>query len=83
MRRVPIATNAGGVPELVTHGVDGFAEAVGDIQAQADRVVSLLEDDALFDRMSSAARQSAVSRFATSRIIPQYEAYYDAVLASS
>jgi N-acetyl-alpha-D-glucosaminyl L-malate synthase BshA len=79
---VPIATNAGGVPELVTHGVDGFAEAVGDIQAQADRVVSLLQDDALFARMASAARESAVKRFATSSIIPQYEAYYEAVLAT-
>ena len=25
---VPVATNAGGVPELITHEVDGFAEAV-------------------------------------------------------
>ena len=80
---VPVATNAGGVPELVTHEVDGFAEAVGDVESQARRVVSLLTDDALFDRMCSAARDSAVGRFATSRIIPQYESYYDAVLASS
>ena len=73
MRRRPRRDNAGGVPELITHGVDGFAEAVGDIEAQARRVVSLLTDDALFDRMCFAARQSAVGRFATSRIIPQYE----------
>src|SRR4051794_12347780 len=73
---VPVATNAGGVPELITHGVDGFAEAVGDIDAQVRRVLSLLNDDALLHNMSSAARQSAVDRFATSRIIPQYEAYY-------
>ena len=32
---VPVATNAGGVPELITHEVDGFAENVGDIEAQA------------------------------------------------
>jgi N-acetyl-alpha-D-glucosaminyl L-malate synthase BshA len=80
---VPIATDAGGVPELVTHEADGFAEAVGDVQAQANRVVSLLQDEALFDRMAAAARESAVSRFATSRIIPQYEAYYETVLAES
>ena len=41
---------------------------------------SLLTDDALFDRMCSAARDSAVGRFATSRIIPQYESYYEDVL---
>lgn len=80
---VPVATNAGGVPELVTHGVDGFAEDVGDIPAQSRRVLSLLQDDALFEQMATSARESAVARFATSRIIPQYEAYYDAVLSAA
>ena len=79
---VPVATNAGGVPELITHGIDGFAEPVGDIQAQSQRVIGLLNDDALFDRMCRAARESAVKRFATSSIIPQYESYYDHVLSS-
>ena len=31
----PVATNVGGVPELITSGVDGFLEPVGDIAAQA------------------------------------------------
>ena len=39
---VPVATRVGGVPELITHGEDGFLEAVGDIEAQAARVVELL-----------------------------------------
>jgi N-acetyl-alpha-D-glucosaminyl L-malate synthase BshA len=77
---VPVATNAGGVPELVTHGVDGFAEDVGDTTVQAARVIELLQDDSLFHRMSTTARQSAVDRFATSSIIPQYEAHYQRVL---
>jgi N-acetyl-alpha-D-glucosaminyl L-malate synthase BshA len=79
---VPVATNAGGVPELVTHGVDGFAEPVGDIEGQSQKVIQLLQDDSLFERMATAARQTAVSRFATSSIIPQYEAYYDHVLST-
>jgi N-acetyl-alpha-D-glucosaminyl L-malate synthase BshA len=78
---VPVATNAGGVPELITHGVDGFAENVGDVVGQAGRVLSLLNDESLFERMAAAARQSAISRFATSSVIPQYEAYYRQVLA--
>jgi L-malate glycosyltransferase len=78
---VPVATNAGGVPELITHGVDGFAENVGDIEGQSRRVLSLLNDESLFERMAAAARQSAITRFATSSVIPQYEAYYREVLA--
>jgi L-malate glycosyltransferase len=75
-----IATRAGGVPELVTHGVDGFVEAVGDVEAQSARVLELLENLELRTRMAEAARESAVSRFATSSIIPQYENYYQEVL---
>jgi glycosyltransferase involved in cell wall biosynthesis len=73
----PVATQVGGVPELITHGVDGFLEPVGDIAAQAARVVELLADDELHRRMSGAARRTAVERFATSLIIPQYEKYYE------
>jgi N-acetyl-alpha-D-glucosaminyl L-malate synthase BshA len=75
----PIATRAGGVPELVTHGVDGFLEAVGDTSAQADRAVELLTNEALYKKMSAAARQTALTRFCTSLIIPKYEQYYEEV----
>ena len=78
---VPVATRVGGVPELVTDGVDGFLEAVGDTTAQAARVVQILTDDALRTRLKWAARDTAESRFCTTRIIPRYEAYYQEVLA--
>ena len=49
---VPVATRVGGVPELITHGEDGYLEEVGDIEAQAARVVELLSDEALHWRMA-------------------------------
>ena len=76
-----VATRVGGVPELITHGVDGFLEAVGDIGAQATRVVELLTGEDLHHRMAEAARLTAVERFATSLIIPQYEEYYRETVA--
>ena len=54
-------------------------EAVGDIDAQAARTVQLLSDDRLHERMAAAARQTAVRRFSTESIIPQYEHYYQEV----
>jgi N-acetyl-alpha-D-glucosaminyl L-malate synthase BshA len=81
---VPVATRVGGVPELITDGEDGYLEAVGDIEAQAARVVALLSDDALHWRLAKAGRWNASERFCTDRIIPQYEQYYiDVVNASS
>ncbi|MDQ6665091.1 MAG: N-acetyl-alpha-D-glucosaminyl L-malate synthase BshA [Acidobacteriota bacterium] len=72
----PVGTKVGGVEELITDGVDGYVEQVGDIAGQAARVTELLADNRLFTRMASAARETAVTRFSTDRIIPQYERYY-------
>ena len=77
---VPVATRVGGVPELITHGEDGFLEAVGDIAAQAARVTTLLTDDDLHYRMAKTGRWNASERFCTDRIIPQYEKHYTDVL---
>ncbi len=75
----PVATRVGGVPELITHGVDGFLEQPGDIAAQAARVVELLSGEALYHRMSQAARHTAENRFSTHLIIPRYERLYEEV----
>jgi L-malate glycosyltransferase len=75
-----VTTNVGGVPELITHGVNGFMEAVGDIAAQASRAVELLTDEALHRRITAAGRARAMEQFSTERIIPQYEQYYEEVL---
>jgi N-acetyl-alpha-D-glucosaminyl L-malate synthase BshA len=80
---VPVATRVGGVPELITDGEDGFLEEVGDIEAQAARVVALLTDEDLHYRMRKAGRWNASERFCTDKIIPQYEKYYRDVTAAA
>jgi N-acetyl-alpha-D-glucosaminyl L-malate synthase BshA len=77
-----IASRTGGLGELVTDGVDGYLEPVGDIAAHAARVTELLTDNALYRRLSGGARQTAQTRFCTSLIIPQYEEYYREVCRS-
>ena len=72
----PVATRTGGVPDLITHGVDGFMEPVGDAASQADRLIELLSDANLHERLSTAAREAAETRFSTELIIPRYEAHY-------
>jgi L-malate glycosyltransferase len=78
-----VATRVGGVPELITHGVDGYLEEPGDIAGQAARVVELLEDEALHTRISMAGRWTAVERFCTDKIIPQYEQHYEDVIRAA
>ncbi len=76
-----VSTRQGGLAELITDGVDGFLEPVGDIQAQAKRVVELLSDDQLYARLAGAARQTAQGRFCATLVIPEYERYYEEVCA--
>jgi glycosyltransferase involved in cell wall biosynthesis len=76
----PVATRVGGLAALVKDGVDGFLEPVGDIAAQSRRVIELLTNEPLHRKMAEAARRTAVERFASSKIIPQYEKYYEEVV---
>lgn len=75
----PVATQTGGVPDLITNNLDGFMEPVGDTEAQALRLISILADDSLHDRLATAARKTAQTRFCTDMLIPKYEAYYKQV----
>ena len=77
---VPVATRVGGVPELITHGEDGFLEPAGDIAAQAARVVALLTDDELHYRMAKTGRWNAAERYCPDKILPLYEKYYSDVI---
>ena len=68
----PVATLTGGVPDLITHGVDGYMEPVGDVDAQAGRLIELLTNEEKHREMAAAARRTALKRFCTDLVIPQY-----------
>jgi glycosyltransferase involved in cell wall biosynthesis len=71
-----VASRVGGLPEVVTDGVDGYLVPVGDTNAVAEAALRLLEDSALHARVAAAARRTAETRFTTTKIIPQYEELY-------
>ncbi|HYJ78017.1 MAG TPA: N-acetyl-alpha-D-glucosaminyl L-malate synthase BshA [Longimicrobiaceae bacterium] len=76
-----IATCAGGLPEVVDHGVNGFLAPVGAVEEMAAGAISVLRDPARWKTMSESARVSAVERYGVDRVIPQYESYYQRILA--
>ena len=78
-----VATRVGGVPEVVTHGVDGYLVEPRDVAAAAKAVLDILS---LPDRgrgMGRMARASANRRYCANDIVPMYEAYYERVLHAS
>ena len=74
-----VASNIGGLPELVVEGETGYLCELGDIDGFTDRLYALLTDDALQSRMAKAARKRAVDVFDINKIIPHYENYYQSV----
>src|SRR5208283_5999449 len=48
---VPIATNAGGVPEVIQHGKTGFLAEVGDVDTMANYAIEILSDEAKLQQM--------------------------------
>jgi len=75
-----VASRVGGIPEVVRHGVDGFLEPVGDVEAMAEDVLTLLRDEPLRRRFGEAARDRALTTFAEGPIIDRYEALYEQVV---
>jgi len=78
-----VASRVGGVPEVVTDGETGFLAAVGDLDKMADDAALLLRDHELRTAMGKRARESAISRYRTDIVIPQYLDFYKQVLAKS
>jgi N-acetyl-alpha-D-glucosaminyl L-malate synthase BshA len=79
---VPIvASNVGGLPEVIEEGVTGFLHAPTDLAGMARSTTRLLTDSDLHRRMAAAARAAARLRFCDDKIVPVYEKYYEEALS--
>lgn len=58
-----ISTAVGGVPEVITHEVNGLLVAPGDTEALAAAIARLMSDPALRQRLGEAARETIATRF--------------------
>ena len=77
---VPVlSSNAGGLPEVNTHGETGFICEIGDVDGMAAHAISILGDEAALQKFRANALRQA-ERFDIQHILPQYEAYYEEVL---
>ena len=77
---VPIATRAGGVPEVIEHGKSGYLADVGDVETMARYALELLTNEQRLQEMAKQARAVALDRFCATKIVAQYEDFYRRVL---
>ena len=78
-----IASRVGGVPEVVTDGETVFLSPVGDLDKMASDAARLLTDEKLLREFGSRARDSAITRYRTDVVIPQYIEFYERVIAKN
>ena len=77
-----VASRVGGLPEVLTDGIEGFLIEPGNIARMAERSISILADESYHEEMGKRAREKAHANFCSTKIIASYETYYQKVLES-
>lgn len=75
-----VATNVGGLPEVVEDGVTGILVPPGNAEALADALIRLLRDPDLRARMGRAGRERVRAEFTVDRVVTQMLAVYESVI---
>jgi N-acetyl-alpha-D-glucosaminyl L-malate synthase BshA len=71
-----VATNVGGIPEVIEDGKTGLLAPAGNAEALSYAVESLTHDPARRAALGRAAQSRARERFSADVIVPRYEALY-------
>lgn len=78
-----VATRVEGTARVLTDGSEGFVVEPGDFDAVGERLVRVLEDDALAGQFRERGRARVSREFSLARMVGAYEALYGDVLAES
>jgi glycosyltransferase involved in cell wall biosynthesis len=78
-----VATNGGGVPEIVEDGRTGILVPMADIEAMASAICRILSDPASAKAMGLRARQSVADHFTIEQTARRVEAVYAELLDSA
>lgn len=71
-----ITTRVGGIPELITDGVDGLLIEPGDRDGLKRSLAALLEDEALRSRLARAGRSRVEEKYSDRAILPLLQQIY-------
>lgn len=78
--RAVIASNAGGVPEIVIHGETGLLVPPGDATALAEAIIKLLENPPLRQMMGKRGRERVESEFSLEKHVETVSRIYQSIL---
>jgi N-acetyl-alpha-D-glucosaminyl L-malate synthase BshA len=76
-----VATNVGGLPEVVIPGETGYLAPVGDVETMSGYCLEIIKNSHLRQELGKAGRERAVRIFDQQKIVPIYEQFYEKVLS--
>lgn len=77
-----VATNIGGIPEVVIHNETGFLCEVGNIDNMANYSIQILQDEKLHAQFVQHGLKRARTHFHSEKIVNDYETIYKQILSN-
>ena len=74
-----VATDGGGIPEIICNGETGLLVPMGDAAAMADAIIRLLLEPSMAFDMGQAGRRHVFNHFTVSHTARKVEAIYDRI----
>ena len=78
-----VAYDVGGIPEIITSGVNGLLVPAGDALAFASALVQLLTNAKLNERLGRAARETVLDKFSLQRCAAQHVQVWQRLMTRS
>ncbi len=78
-----VASDAGGLPELIKHEQSGFVYPIGATEEMASAAIRLLQNEEMYRHFSAASIERARTHFNARDILRQYIDIYESVLAET
>ncbi|MGM0946822.1 MAG: glycosyltransferase [Bacteroidota bacterium] len=78
-----VATRAGGIGEVIQHGIQGFLSGIDDWEELEGHCLQLLKDDDLHKKTAKAAREQVEKYFSMKRMVADLERIYFQVIDRS
>ena len=79
--RPVIASNTGGIPDILTHGVSGLLVTPGETESLQKAIELLLAEPEMREQMGKAAKLRS-NEFSASQVVPRVELIYHSVINS-
>jgi glycosyltransferase involved in cell wall biosynthesis len=80
--KLVIAANTGGVPEVITDGVDGFLADPSNTPGLAARIIDCVRQSHELNGIRSRARAVIVDRYNVGQLVNRFESLYDELLGA-